>query len=76
MSMMTPLEVREKARAFADGCTKTLAAELIEWQDTGLLRDGKLRELASIWADVDAPNSLSLAESTATRAAFEALTKS
>lgn len=76
MSDPTPIEVRNKARAFADGCAKTLAAELIEWQDTGLLRDGKMRELAAIWASVDASNAMSLAQSTATRAALHALTKS
>ena len=73
---ITPIEVRNKAKVFVDGCVKTLAAEPIEWQDAGLLCNGKLRELAVIWAGVDASNSLKLAESTATRAVFEALTKS
>lgn len=64
---------RNEALAFATEHAKALAAELIQWQDTALLPDGKLRELAAIWAKADESNSMSLAESMATRAALDAL---
>lgn len=73
MSLSDPITVRNQARAFANVHAKALAGELIQWQDTGLLIDGRLRELAAIWVTADDSNSLSLAEHTATRAALEAL---
>ena len=68
--------IRDETRAFAKANVKTLDADLIEWQDTGLLVDGKLRELAAIWAKIDNSNAMSLAENTATRAAFDVLAAS
>lgn len=70
------IAIRGEARAFAATHVRALAAELVEWQDTGLLADGKLRELAAIWAQGDESNAISLAESTATRAALDAVAKS
>lgn len=69
-------DTRDEARAFAAENVKALAAELIQWQDSGLLPDGKLRELAAIWAKADESNSMSLAESAATRAALDAVASS
>lgn len=68
--------VRDEARAFATSHAKELATEMIQWQDTALLPNGKLRELAAIWAMADKSNALTLAESTATRAAFDVLVRS
>lgn len=73
MDKIDPITTRNEARAFAAECVKTLAAELIQWQDTGFLPDGKMRELATIWAKSDESNSMSLAESTANRAALDAV---
>lgn len=73
MSLSDPIIVRNQARAFANSHAKALASELIQWQDTGLLIDGRMRELAVIWSAVDDSNTLSLAENTATRAALDAL---
>lgn len=73
MSKIDIIAIRNEARAFAATHVRALSAELVEWQDTGLLRDGKLRELAAIWSKGDEPNSMSLAESTATRAALNAV---
>lgn len=73
MPLSDPITVRNQARAFANSHARELASELIQWQDTGLLIDGRMRELAAIWSAVDASNSLSLAENTATRAALDAL---
>lgn len=73
MKTIDVVATRDEARSFAAKWVKPLAAELIEWQDTGLLPDGKLRELAAIWAKVDESNSMSLAESSAGRAALDAV---
>ncbi len=70
------IAIRDEARLFASMHVRSLAAELVEWQDTGLLPDGRLRELAAIWAKGDESNAMSLAESTATRAALDAVAKS
>lgn len=70
------ITTRDEARTFAALFVKALATELIQWQDTGLLPDGKLRELAAIWAQADESNSMSLAESTAQRAALDAVAQS
>ena len=69
------LAVKDKANAFAAEHVVALAQELIEWQDSGLLRDGKLRELAAIWLSVrtEAHEALNQAEHTAVRAAMEAV---
>lgn len=58
------------ARKFAALHSIELAREIIEWQDTALLRDGRLRELALLcsYAEHDA---LRVAEHIATRAVFD-----
>ena len=76
MSQAALIATRNEARSFAASFAKVLADELIQWQDTGLLPDGKLRELAAIWARADESNAMSLAESPATRAALDALVQS
>ena len=76
MSKTEVIAIRDEARAFAATHVRALAAELIEWQDTGLLTNGKLRELAAIWSKGDESNAMSLAESTATRAALDAVATS
>lgn len=68
-----PVIVRNEARAFAKAHAVELATELIKWQDTGLLIDGRLRELALIWSKIDSTGALSLAENTASRAALDML---
>ena len=40
------LEDRRAMREFAEENLAILCAELVEWQDTGILREGKMRELA------------------------------
>lgn len=73
MSTIDIIAIRNEARTFAAVHVRALACELVEWQDTGLLPDGKLRELAAIWSKGDESNAMSLAESTATRAALNAV---
>jgi hypothetical protein len=60
------------AKAFARTHAATLAAEVREWQDTGLLRAGKLRGLAALltYAGDDA---LRIAEHVAVQASLDAL---
>lgn len=65
--------VKKQAAEFAEKHVTVLAQEIIEWNDTAVLPDGKLRELAAIWAQVDTSCAMSLAEATATRAALEAV---
>lgn len=69
------LVIRDQARRFAATHASALARELITWQDTAMLPDGRLRDLAEIWSKVDESNAMSLAESTAMRAALDALVK-
>lgn len=76
MSKSDVIAIRDEARTFAATHVRVLAAELVEWQDTGLLADGKLRELAAIWSKSDESNAMSLAKSTAVRAALDATAKS
>lgn len=46
-------ESRQAMHAFADANLSELCAELVEWWDTGLLRDGKMRQLAKLCTYVD-----------------------
>lgn len=62
---------RETAETFARQHVAECAAELLEWSDTGFLRDGKVRELAKILRELDTHRSLPLAERIATAAVLE-----
>jgi len=64
-------EVRERGEAFAGEHVVECAAELLEWSNTALLRDGRIRELAKMLAKLDEHHALPLAERFATRAALE-----
>ena len=67
-------EVREKARAFATEHVAELAREINDWQDTGLLVDGRLRNLAEMVRVFGADHAaLQMAENMANRAARDAL---
>ena len=65
--------VKKQAAEFAAKHVAALAQEIIQWNDTAVLPDGMLRELAAIWKQVDPCCAMSLAEATATRAALEAV---
>lgn len=62
---MTKLDTA--AKQFAATHTRELAGEILEWQDTAILRDGKLRELAKL-CDFAAHDALKVAEHYAERA--------
>jgi hypothetical protein len=63
--------VRERGRLFAEQHVHELAMEILEWQNTAVLRDGKLRELAHILEALDASHALKIAENFAIRASLE-----
>lgn len=62
--------VRAQCEAFAAQHVATLAAELIEWQDTAILREGKLRELAAMSRPFSSTHDLQVAEMMTNRAAL------
>lgn len=64
-------QIMRQADTFAREHVCELAGEIIEWQDTSILRKGKLRQLASTLRIADGLNSLKLAESMVVRAALE-----
>jgi hypothetical protein len=55
-------EIMARAKVFAEENLQTLAAELVEWSETALLRDGMMRELARMLEPVDSMHSLTIAE--------------
>jgi hypothetical protein len=63
---------REICCRFAETHVAELADEAIEWQDSSVLRDGKLRELAKMCAPwTGSQYALSVAQNFATRAAWQ-----
>lgn len=65
-------QFRTEAEAFAKQHLSECSAELMEWQDTAILRDGKVRELALMCNRfTDGHSSLRVAESFVNRAAHE-----
>lgn len=65
---------RDQATAFAAQHVAALASEVNDWQDTGVLSGGVLRELAEIVAPIAGDHKMQMAESFANRAARLALT--
>ena len=71
---MTPSDakvIREQCRAYAAEHVAELSAELLEWHDTSILCDGKVRELARMCSEfVDKSDALPVAKSMVERAAM------
>ncbi|QFZ84561.1 hypothetical protein GFK26_18200 [Variovorax paradoxus] len=65
--------IRARAAAFAAEHVVALAREVSAWQDTGLLVDGRMRELAAIVAPIAGDHKMQMAESFADRAARSAV---
>ncbi|WP_254222762.1 hypothetical protein [Burkholderia multivorans] len=65
-------KAREAAIAYANEHVRKLAEEIIGWQDSGILLNGRLRDLAKMIEIFDAHHSLHMAESFAIRAALDA----
>lgn len=65
-------QVRDEGTAFAKLHVQQLAVELLEWQNTSILRsDGRVRELAHLLKALDTAHALKIAENFAIRAALE-----
>ena len=63
---------QERAMKYAKDNLKECAVEMIEWKDTGISRDGQVRELARLVRDFAAGrDTLPIAESLVNRAALE-----
>lgn len=64
--------IRKECQDFAKQHLKECCAELLEWQNTAILRDGRIRELASMCRKfVGDHDGLRVAESFVNRAAVE-----
>lgn len=67
--------IRQQCKDFAKLHLKECCAEILEWQDTAVLRDGKVRELAAmVGGFISNHDTLRVAESFISRAAIEAAT--
>lgn len=73
MTSTDPNLARQQAEAFAKEHLVECASEIIRWQDSGLLPDGKLRELGEILKALDGSSYMRLAESFVSRAALASL---
>jgi len=65
-----PKQIMKAATDFAAEHVAECSDEILEWQNTGLLRDGKLRELGVILQGLESGNHLGIAESLTVKAAL------
>lgn len=63
--------IADEAEKFALQHIVVISEEVLEWRNTSLLRNGRVRELARILGPLADSYALSVAESYAQRAAFE-----
>lgn len=68
---LTPHEAMDAARSMVAANLPELANEWLEWQQTSVLKDGKLREMARILQAVSIYDALSIAENLLKAAAME-----
>lgn len=62
---------RQQLATFAKTHMRELAAELLEWQDTGILKDGRLRELGQMASAAAGQDGLKVAENFVVREALQ-----
>ncbi len=74
MPTINPFDAREAANRFARENLQECAIEILEMKETGVLRDGRVRQLAQICTSfvVTASASLSVAEAIINAAALHA----
>lgn len=74
MRTVNPLDAREAANRFARENLQECAVEILEMKETGVLRDGRVRQLAQICTSFvgTASASLSVAEAIINSAALQA----
>jgi hypothetical protein len=63
--------IAQQAEEFAKEHIVVISEEMIEWRNTSLLREGRVRELSRILTPLADSYALSVAESYAQRAAYE-----
>jgi hypothetical protein len=64
-------KIADEATKFAEQHIVAISEEMLEWRNTSLLRNGRVRELAQMLEPLADSYALSVAESYAQRAAFE-----
>lgn len=69
--MMSPQETMNKAKQMAANNLRKCAIELVEYRDSAVLVDGHVRQIATLLQNVDANNSLTLAQSIITNLCIE-----
>jgi hypothetical protein len=72
----TPRAALDAGNAFVAANLRECCAEVLEWQTTSILRDGKLRKAAAFFYKVSPTDALQLAESATTKAAMRAIVAS
>lgn len=65
-----------KAKAFAENNLAQCSREIVEWRRTGILRDGKVRELETIVEQLGLDDATRQAEGFVVQAALEAAAQS
>lgn len=76
MTDFQPGDIRERhkaSEAFVEANLKALAAEVVQWQATGILADGMLRDLARSMTYLSSSDRLSVAEALVSAAALRAI---
>ena len=69
--MIDNATIMRAAKAYAKANVIECCREIIEWQDTAVLRSGRVRELADVLRPMVDHDALRLAESLIKRAAME-----
>lgn len=70
------MDIRLKAKEFAEKNLAQCSKEIVEWRRTGILRDGKVRELEAIVEEMGLDDSTRQAEGFVIQAALEVAAKS
>ncbi|KXS55261.1 MAG: hypothetical protein AWU57_360 [Marinobacter sp. T13-3] len=65
------MSIQQKAKTFAEQNLTQCSREIVEWRRTGILRDGKLRELEAIVEKMGLDDSTRQAEGFVIQAALE-----
>lgn len=70
------MDIRLKAKEFTEENLAQCSREIVEWRRTGILRDGKVRELETIVEEMGLDDSTRQAEGFVIQAALEVAAKS
>jgi hypothetical protein len=70
------VSIQKKAKAFAEQNLAQCSREIVAWRRTGILKDGKLRELETIVEEMGLDDSTRQAEGFVIQVALEVAAKS